>query len=165
MGEPFGELSDSDLGEEPDRQSSATAHTESLVDAVRRYGDTEVLADGTVFVVPRANNPKDQAVEAAKAALGLAALDPKLRAFIALGRAHDLSTWAHDDIFDRAVGAFSGAFEGEVRVDGATANLLEGRFQLLAKDGVNLLQRELEEEERRLLREGGALAGRGAPNW
>lgn len=151
LGETFVELSDSDLGEEPDRQSSATAHTESLVDAVRRYGDTEVLADGTVFVVPRANNPKDQAVEAAKAALGLAALDPKLRAFIALGRAHDLSTWAHDDIFDRAVGAFSGAFEGEVRVDGATANLLEGRFQLLAKDGVNLLQRELEEEERRLL--------------
>lgn len=120
-------------------------------DRVRRHGRLDVLADGTLMLVPHAKNPKDQAIEAARAVLALGTADPDAAAFIAMGRSESATHAGVGELLDHAVGTLGRMQPGDLVVDAAVARLVEGRFVLEPAGNNHALRRELEAEERRLL--------------
>jgi hypothetical protein len=100
-----------------------------------RGGAIQPLAKGAwVITIPSAASPREQAMRAARCALALAAIRPNAPLFVSTGRV--LVTGVHrvGEVIDRAAEALvqaRGTTEGgAVRVDRATAELLDGPFRI-----------------------------------
>jgi eukaryotic-like serine/threonine-protein kinase len=140
------------------------ARTSRLREAIEeRGGVLDVLGRGTWLVtVQGAASPSNQAARAARCALAIAALRPATPVFVATGRvivARDLQV---GEVIDRATRALVMARElglaRGVRLDEATAALLDDRFELRdvrdgARDGQHDGQKENEGDWRELVGE------------
>ena len=128
---------------------AGTGATDATIDEVRghtaeeimrraveqRGGAIDALArGGWLLTVPSAPSPAEQAVRAAQCALALAAIRPEAPLFVATGRVIVSGEHRVGEVIDRAADALvearrAGA-RGGVRVDAATAELLEARFHM-----------------------------------
>jgi tetratricopeptide (TPR) repeat protein len=101
----------------------------------QRGGAIDALArGGWLLTVPSAPSPAEQAMRAAQCALALAAIRPEAPLFVATGRVVVTGEHRVGEVIDRAADALVEARHagapGGVRVDAATAELLEGRFRV-----------------------------------
>jgi tRNA A-37 threonylcarbamoyl transferase component Bud32/tetratricopeptide (TPR) repeat protein len=101
----------------------------------RRGGSIDSLAKGAwVITIPDAASPDEQAIRAARCALALTAVRPQAPLFVATGRVVVTGGHRVGEVIDRAADALMHARRtskaGGVRVDRATAELLEGRFRI-----------------------------------
>jgi eukaryotic-like serine/threonine-protein kinase len=105
----------------------------------QRGGAIDSLSKGAwVITIPDAASPDEQATRAARCALALSAVRPHAPLCVATGRVLVSGRHRVGEVIDRAAEALVVARRtkggGGVRVDRATAELLEGRFRL-AGDG------------------------------
>ncbi len=102
----------------------------------QRAGSIDALAKGAwVITIPGTASPSEQAVRATRCALALAVMRPHAPVFVATGRIVVTGQHRVGEVIDRAADALVRASRATgVRVDAATAELLEGRFRV-AGDG------------------------------
>ncbi len=111
-----------------------SARHRALAEAVRDIGGSlAVLADGTRLITVRGASPAEQAALAARCALTLAALRPTSCQVVATGRVVVSGSLQMGEVIDRAAAALTamqarGADGAGVRLDAATADLLDDRF-------------------------------------
>ncbi len=111
-----------------------SARHRALAEAVRDIGGSlAVLADGTRLITVRGASPSEQAVLAARCALTLAALRVGSCQVVATGRVVVSGSLQVGEVIDRAAAALTamqsrGADGAGVRLDAATADLLDDRF-------------------------------------
>ncbi len=98
----------------------------------QRGGSIDALARGAwVITIPGAASPSEQAARAARCALSLAALRPHAPCVVATGRMVVTGQHRVGEVIDRAAEALVRARRRPgVRVDKATAELLEGLFRV-----------------------------------
>jgi hypothetical protein len=118
----------------------------ALRGAAERHGARlEVLADGSaVAVLPSSSTPAELATRAARCALEMRAALPGAPMVLTTGRATLEGRLPVGEVIDRAASALADAPLDTVRVDGPTAELLEGRFDLARAGGAADLRRELD---------------------
>jgi len=109
-------------------------------------GEVEFLLNGSVVgTFARSASPTDEATRAAQFALNLSALMPGVSLAMVAGKGILRGTRAVDSIIDHATDVLSRSptvAPGGIRIDDATATLLEAKFELIHIDGVQLLSRE-----------------------
>ncbi len=126
--------------------ASPMAH-DSLVNLAQSLGGVaETLANGALVVVfDGSTNARDQCMRAARCALRLEAMVPYKTVALASGRARTSGGSIVGEAVDRAVETLRGAAqEGGVKVDAASAHLLESRFEI-ASGATQRLLRERDE--------------------
>ncbi len=102
----------------------------------RRGADLEVLADGSALVtVPGTGAPTDHAACAARCALALRPLLPDARVALVLGRKPRDAGTAAGEVLDRAVALLHEEDAPGIRLDDGVVGLLEGSFDVVAKEG------------------------------
>ena len=107
-------------------QSSAAASA-----VVAHGGDVHPIAGGRlVGTFGLARSLDDDLDRAARAAMAMRELVPRVRVGLSLGRAHPRGTRLAGDAMDRAVEAFGLADAGQIRLDASLAESLEPRFSL-----------------------------------
>jgi len=133
-----------------DETISRTTHGE-LIPLAREAaascsGEVEFLLNGSVVgTFARSASPTDEATRAAQFALTLSALMPGTSLAMVAGKGVLRGTRAVDQIIVHATDLLSQSptvAPGGIRIDDATATLLEMKFDLVQLDGVQLLSRE-----------------------
>jgi serine/threonine protein kinase/tetratricopeptide (TPR) repeat protein len=137
-------------GELATRPSSGGAVMQTLVDLPRlaesHEGSVIALADGThLLIMDRGGAVADQANSAARCALSLRARTDQLALAVVSGRAHVTGRAVTGELLDRGAQLLHEAASGSIRIDVATANLLDpsfttrgdvNRLMLVASEGV-----------------------------
>lgn len=105
----------------------------------QRGGSIDALARGAwVITIPGGASPSEDATRAARCALALAKLRPHAPVFVATGHMVVTGQRRVGEVIDRAADALVRSRritgEGGVRIDAATAALLEGRFRVRGEE-------------------------------
>jgi hypothetical protein len=112
----------SDPGETP------FARRELVADVAANGGKLEVLADGSMLVVPSGDTTKEKATHAARCAVALRRRLGEVAIAICTGQAVVRGISAIGEVTERAARLLSGDAPPGIRIDQATATLLETRF-------------------------------------
>ncbi|MCA9657704.1 MAG: protein kinase [Myxococcales bacterium] len=131
-------------GEAPAVPAGAVVEAATLIDVDRavdsRYGELLRLADGTrLLVMTRGRAISDQVNNAARCALALREAAPGLAVAIASGRAQIRGSSVLGEILERGAALLVDAEPGAIRIDDATASLLDIGFAVEGDEGGLLL--------------------------
>lgn len=106
-------------------------------------GRLEALANGSFLVlVTAAEAATDQAARAARCALALSAVLPDARVALATGRAEVSARRLVGEVIDRAAALVRATRPGAIRIDDATAGLLDDAFEVVGDADALALRRE-----------------------
>jgi tetratricopeptide (TPR) repeat protein len=127
-----------------DRSRIGVAAAADLRSAIAAYGgQVDALAGGSLIVTTwGAGSALDRAERAAHCALALKARFPRLPIAMASGRGRVAARMVEGDVLDEGVRALRLASPGKIRLDGASAKLLEVRFRVDGTEGSRWLRDE-----------------------
>ena len=127
----------------------ATRRNQALADLARRHeARHENLEDGTeVVTLAGAGAATDQAVQAARCALGARELREGSAIAVATGEGVIADGPPHGEVFDRAVALLNSGGSGQIRIDPLTAGLLPPQFEMSSDPAGPLLVRERDQPE------------------